>query len=121
MLNPLKTFLLLILVLTLAGAGVYVAYNRGLIKAEYLAKIPVDQIKQAINQETLQGLSTSAQTQSQTLIENSGVVLGETKNFLDTQITTNKQDEKISDKAFEYAKYVYCQQVVKEFEKKNSN
>ena len=116
MLTPLKTLLLLILIFTLASAGAYVAYNRGLIKPEYLAKIPVDQVKNAINQETLQSLSSSAQTQSQTLIEKSGVVLGETKNFLDTQITENKQDEKISDKAFEYAKYIYCQQVVEDFE-----
>jgi len=118
MLQSIKSLLLFILLLTVVTAGTYVAFNRGLIKSNYLAQVTekLNQLNPNIDKKSLENITLSAQEQSQVLIDRGGVVLGESKEFINTQIKPAENKEPIYSKTLEYARYMYCKQVVKDFE-----
>ncbi|MEN8253281.1 MAG: hypothetical protein ABFQ62_02825 [Patescibacteria group bacterium] len=122
-LHPIKSLLLFILFLTVMAAGTYVAFNRGLINKNTLAEVTsrLNQINPNvnpdINTQSIEDITLSAKEQSQTMIEKSGIILGESKEFIDTQVKSSENTEPLHNKVFEYARYMYCKQVVDDFEK----
>lgn len=118
-----KRFLLGILALSLIAAGAYTAYNRGLLNDNsLLAKLPFkrNEITKQVDAEVLQNIANSAESQSGELFTRAGVVLGETKEAINEVVKPSNNEKAIHEKAFEQARYIYCQEVVKEYEENST-
>lgn len=138
MMQPLKNFLLIILILVLVTAGLYVAYQRQVFAAipqvhralgiAFGSRAKSDTNDQAtvlgiaplneLDQEKLTTAFNDASSQLKILTargqetgEMSSQVLGE---FI--QVNEEDSEKSTSEKALEYGRYLYCQQVVKEWE-----
>lgn len=105
-----KKALLIILLTVIVISGLYTASSRGLLKNTPLAKI---------NQQEIANLVQNTNQQTQILSERSGEVGSHVKNVLGTFIEEN-EEEPIQQRAFEYGRYLYCQQVVEDYEKTSS-
>lgn len=106
-----KLLLLLIIVAALAG-GVYYAGEQG-----WLADTPLKNFNhRQLN--IFQGQNTD---QLKTLTERTQQASEQVQNVLGQSIEVNDQEESITTRTFEYARYLYCQQVVKDWEKNHSN
>lgn len=137
-----KNALIVGLLFVLASAGVFAMYNRGMFndikfnQAAALSHFFEEQIRPKLPG-TLANLtpppdpaaSTSAiisadQTQEQlaTLSERGQAVSQEIGKVLGDYVQVNEADEKtpLHEKAFEYGQYLYCQQVIKEYEASTS-
>lgn len=107
-----RLLLTIVVLAVVATAGVYAAAQQGFISEEYISQVPglsslVAQppITDVLNtsQESIKILSSSAQTTA----ESAGQVLG-------SQVEVGEQP--LSQRAFEFARYSYCQEVVKDYE-----
>jgi hypothetical protein len=105
-----RLLLMLVLVVGLGAAGVYAAVHQGLIPQEQLAKFPIlsdlssePDLTTVLNSshDSLKILSSTAQS--------AGQVLG-------SQVEV--QEQPLPQRAFEFARYSYCQEVVKDYEKR---
>lgn len=136
MLQPVKHFLLAILWLVLITAGIYVAYQRDVFAAlpkvnetisalfnKKSSETPTLGITPLNNldQEKLETAFSDASSQLKVLSargQETGVmssqVLGD---FI--QVNEEDNEKSTSEKALEYGRYLYCQQVVKEWEESN--
>jgi hypothetical protein len=104
----LKSFLLVILVIVIGLAGFQVALNRGLIKNEALA---------AFNEKYLAKSMASATSQFSQVSSRLGIASQEGGAVLGAVVQVNEEEKKpIHDKAFEYGRYLYCQQVIKDYD-----
>ena len=128
----LKGLLLLILFLTLAGVGAYAAFNRGLISQETFAQLPTN-LSNPFAKPELGMLSQNAGSQFQILSDRTkevsthvGAVLGSNiqtnvPDNIQSTVQSTDQNTPIHRRAFDYARYQYCQQVVKEYEEAKTN
>ena len=109
-----RLLLVIIVLAGLATAGVYVGAKQGFISEDYINKVPG--LSSLINQpddtnvlnnsqESIKVLSSSAQSTA----ESAGQVLG-------SQVVVGEQP--LPQRAFEFARYSYCQEVVKDYEKR---
>jgi len=118
----LKGFLTIVLVLTLAAGGVYVAANRGLVSADYLSYF--NQLQGvAVTQPQLAQVFQSAQSQFKILSAKTGSIATQTINnasqsgsVLGSTIEVEKNQPPLPQRAFELARYSYCQEVIKDYE-----
>lgn len=117
----LKGFALIILLIVLGLGGTYVAYNRGLLDTRFLAELPLQQLNQNLPQNS-EAFMSSANEQTQQFGERAQVVGGQAQQVLGSYIEVNDEVEKksLTDRAFETARYYYCQQVVNDWEKNSS-
>lgn len=137
MLQPVKNFLLAILWLVIISAGIYVAYQRDAFASlpkvnEVLSSLlnkksgetstlgitPLNNLDQAkietaFSDATAQLKVLGARGQETGLM--SSQVLGD---FI--QVNEADNEKSTSEKALEYGRYLYCQQVVKEWENQDS-
>jgi len=104
-----KATLVLVFMLTIAGAGLYTGINRGWLKREMLDQLDMSRYR---------GQISSAQSQANILADRSQGVSSQAQQVLGTYIEINESDKNSSpqEKAFEYARYLYCQQVTEEWE-----
>lgn len=109
-----RLLLTVVVLAVLATAGVYAAAQNGLISEEYLNKVPglsslvaQPQVADVLNnsQDGIKILSSTAQSTA----ESAGQVLG-------SQVEVGEQP--LPQRAFEFARYSYCQEVVKDYEKR---
>jgi len=115
--------LTLLIILGAAAGGTYYASLQGLLPveiAQIITKLPLPQLPQNVQLSQLQSisLSSSSSAQAQTLLERSGEVVGHAQQVLGTQITATEGEQPLSQRAFEYGRYLYCQQAIKEYESK---
>lgn len=120
--KSLKLLLFICLVITLIGAGVYVAQGKGLLKTPTLAQSGTLGIQalSAKDQLNLEQALTEATSQIGTLSQRSAETANTSSQVLGEFIQVNEADSEksTSEKALEYGRYLYCQQVVKEWEEK---
>ncbi|HEX7018326.1 MAG TPA: hypothetical protein VF209_05480 [Patescibacteria group bacterium] len=118
--RSIKNFFLITLWLVVMSAGIYVAYNRGVIKVPLLAQKDSSGIAAFSPAEQGNWEKAFAEASSQIGIlsqrgaetaNTSSQVLGE---FI--QVNEAGGEKSTSEKALEYGRYLYCQQVVKEWE-----
>lgn len=118
--KSLKSLLFFCLVVTLIGAGFYVAQSRGLIKTPPLTQSsPLGiQALSAKDQINLENAFIEATAQIETLSQRSANTANTSSKVLGDFIQVNEADSEksTSEKALEYGRYLYCQQVVKEWE-----
>lgn len=106
----------IVLLLGIILGGVSYASVQGYINKDIAQKIDLGQVEQL---KRLQ-LPENVNTQAQTLVERGGEIAGHTQNVLGTQITATEEKQPVSQRAFEYGRYLYCQQVVKDYETKEN-
>jgi hypothetical protein len=79
-----------------------------------------DNIK--VNQEDLEKLGENGLTQIQILAEKAKEAGSVAQDFVEKSVQTEDTSSKnISEKAFEYGRYIYCQEVVKQYEASSSS
>ncbi len=127
----LKTKLLLFLVLAAVGATFYHFGDPQKLAATILPKIKSTPVAPAV--EKLENLDSKKITKDfQNTIQNTGAEIStlsektievskHTKNVLGSSVkaATDQEATQIHEKAFEYGKYIYCKQVVIDYEKLN--
>lgn len=113
-----KTLMLLVFLCVLAFAGFYYAANHGYVSAEQVALVQgvVNTLPiraPAIKQGSNSGSFSTSKVVSDLKLETNtgGSVLGET-----IQIET--QQPPLHQRAFEYARYTYCQEVVRDYQQR---
>lgn len=83
-------------------------------------KLELDQIN--FSQEDLQNLGENGLTQVKVLAEKAKEAGSIAQEFVQEAVKVDENSEKnISEKAFEYGKYIYCQEVVKQYEASHSS
>jgi hypothetical protein len=83
-------------------------------------ELQIDQIN--FNQEDLDKLGQDGLSQIKILTEKAKDAGGVAQDFVQEAITVDEnKDKNISEKAFEYGKYIYCQEVVKQYEASSSS
>lgn len=108
-------FRLLLSLLVLVGvgfAGLYIAEQRGVVKAGTVSGILGGFQQKAPG--ITNSLAPASQVLSSSSLVKNGSVLGST-----IEIESNKPP--IHQRAFEYARYLYCQQAVKDYEERFGN
>ncbi|MGD9129374.1 MAG: hypothetical protein PVJ09_02730 [Candidatus Woesebacteria bacterium] len=105
-----KKLLFLVLILTIAGAGVYWAANQGYLKDTPLANISGQDLTE-FAQDTSEQTKILGSRASETG-QHIQTVLGES-------IQASDENQAIHEKAFEYGRYLYCKAVVEEYEQEN--
>jgi len=110
-----KALLLLCLILVILGVGAYTALNRGVLPAQVMvnAQTALFQFRDKL---PVAQLSSSAGSQLQILSTRSQEVGSHVGNVLGSSVEVGEHKQPIHQKAFEYARYQYCQQVIKEYE-----
>lgn len=105
--------------------GIYVAINRGFIKIplspDLIAKLPTT-IQPYFDVAKFEPAFQSATQQATILSDRLNEVSQHTSNVLGSSVQVNEAAEKesLQNKAFEYARYQYCQQVIKEYDSKTT-
>lgn len=110
-----KGLLAVVLLVTVAAGGVYVATNRGLLPGGKLASLmnTVNWLKQA----PISQVAAPAQqignlsSQVETTASQAGNVLG-------TYVQADEDRQPLHQKAFEYARYTYCREALIDYEKR---
>ena len=105
-------FLLLILISAVVG-GIYIAHDRNLIPKELLAGVPYQAAEWTTQQvEPLLSQYEPAISHVQTVQQETGAVLGD---FI--QVNEKDSEKKLYEKTLDQAQYLYCKQVVEQWEK----
>jgi len=82
-------------------------------------KIQLDGVK--IEQKDLEKLGEDGLTQIKVLTEKAKEAGEVAQDFVETVVQVDQEkDKNLSEKAFEYGRYIYCQEVVKQYEMSNS-
>ncbi|MBD3279262.1 MAG: hypothetical protein GF390_00960 [Candidatus Pacebacteria bacterium] len=103
-----KISLLLVFFVVLGAAGLYYANNKG-----WLAQTPLANLDQT----EIQLLTQDAGNQTRVLSDRAQEVNQHLQQVLGTSVQVNEQEnEALHQRAFEYGRYLYCKQVVKEWE-----
>lgn len=105
---------LVIIGLILGTIGVY--FNSSQTKENPLLKMPVVQNALNINSERIEKLSQNTPKELQTLAERGKTVGKHTSNILGSSVEINQEDQPVHEKAIGYGRYLYCQEVIKEYQ-----
>jgi hypothetical protein len=105
--------ILLLLALVIGGAGYYLFK----INPKLLTKIPYSDRVFQLDQAELSQFTESASQELKTLTERGKVVGEHAQSILGSSVEADKEQPPLHERAFEYGRYLYCQQVVKDFEK----
>lgn len=139
MMKKLKTVLAVLFVITLGLVGTAVAYYRGYLPTEVVAKFgKLETNKLALPTEFTPSMLTdflpsddSSESASESgkadikaqlsvLSERSQEVGGHVGTVLGEYVQVNEQeDQPLHQSALEYGRYIYCQEVVKDYEREN--
>lgn len=112
-----KLKILLFIIIALAAGYLYLNQK----KPEILTQYKIPQLKNLnFKNQNFQKLSTDANQQLATLSGKAAEVGSHVQNVLGKAITVNEDEEKKSIQAetIDYAKYLYCKQVVEDYETK---
>lgn len=138
-----KKLLFVVLIVVVLGTGFYWANNQGYLKNTPLANISLpsslqnvailknssSSLNSFIEQEKIQEIAKDATNQTQILTEKVGEVGGHAQKVLGNSIqSANDKDndgseasengnKPLHERTLEYGKYLYCKQVVAEYEK----
>lgn len=125
-----KIVFFLLIVLVLIGLSLF-AYQKGWLKKHPLKNTKIDlqsfKIKKddgkikiegiEFDQAELENIGEDGLKQIKTLSEKAASAGSVTQSFVQEAIQVdNNEDKNISEKAFEYGRYIYCKEVVKEYE-----
>ena len=125
-----KIVFFLFIILILIGASLF-AYQKGWLKNHPLKNTKIDlqnfKIKKddgkikiegiEFDQADLESIGEDGLKQIKTLSEKAASAGSVTQSFVQDVIQVDSDEEKnISEKAFEYGRYIYCKEVVKEYE-----
>jgi hypothetical protein len=118
-----KGALLVVLFFVCMASGLYAAANRGLIRTGFLnqASTKLAQFKTRFPEAKVPDLPTDTSQQVSTLASRSAEVGKHATQVLGDKIQVNEEDKDapIHERAFEYGRYLYCQEVIKDFERNN--
>lgn len=109
-----KLILLVILVGVVSVAGLQVATNRGLIKSNPLASLVEGVVK--LSQPATHIIPPNISEQISVLTARTGTVTQEVGTVLGSSVQVEKEDLPLHQKALQHGRYLYCQQVVKDYE-----
>lgn len=130
-----KKLLFVVLTIVVVGTGLFWAHSQGYLKNTPLANVSLpkniqgfnnlknstNSIGSAINQEKIQEIAKDASSQTQVLGEKIGEVSNHAQKVLGESIQSAENDSSsekpLHEKTMEYAQYIYCKQVVSEYEK----
>jgi hypothetical protein len=105
-----RPIFLAILVLVLITGAAYAAYKKDIIKDEDLQKL-------GLKKETIEKVAKDADVQTKALSKKAKEVGGHASEVLGDSIQVNDENKTpIHQKTFEYARYLYCQQAIKDYE-----
>jgi hypothetical protein len=114
-----KKVIILLIVIALTYGGYVFAKKQDWLSDEKTA--PIDETLSKINAEDLKNLGQDGLEEIKILSEKAKVAGGVAQEFAQDAIKVKENDDKsISDKAFEYGRYIYCQEVVKQYEASSS-
>lgn len=100
-----KRLFLLILVLVVLGIGGFWAYRNG----------HLEKILKKVDREKIDHIATDAQNQTQILTDRAKEASSHVQQVLGEAVQKN-EDEPVANQALEYGRYLYCKQVVEEYE-----
>jgi hypothetical protein len=109
-----RTILLLILVAVVSVAGLQVAANRGLIDSNPLAGLVGGIMKAA--DPIVHFIPPNLSNQVAILSERTNTVSQEVGTVLGSSIQVEKEELPLHQKAFQHGRYLYCQQVIRDYE-----
>ncbi|MFZ1721872.1 MAG: hypothetical protein WAU07_05200, partial [Microgenomates group bacterium] len=69
-----------------------------------------------VDREKIESFANDAQSEIQTISSRGQDVASHTQQVLGASVEVNENDTSIQNRAFEYGRYLYCQQVVEEYE-----
>lgn len=110
-----KLFLGVVLLLVVGLAGVYVAENRGLVQAGTFVNLTskfsaiTKHLPTEVATEGVENGVKVLSSQASNISPEAGAVLG-------SSITVEKQEAPLTQRAFEFARYNYCQAVVNDYQ-----
>ncbi len=109
-----KIILLGVLVVVLVGSVATVASSRGMLKTPgWVAKIPKSIPQFKLPQASL---PPEAQQQVTILSDRTKSLSGHVGQVLGSYIQESEHKEPLHQRTFEYARYMYCQQVIKDYQ-----
>jgi len=115
----LKKIIILLIVIALTYGGYVFAKQQSWLSDEKTA--PIDETLSKINAEDLQNLGQDGLEEIKILSQKAKQAGGVAQKLAQDAIKVKENDDKsISDKAFEYGRYIYCQEVVKQYEASSS-
>ena len=116
----LKKIIILAVVIALTYGGYVFAKQQSWLSEEKTALI--DETLSKINTEDLKNLGEDGLAEIKILSQKAKIAGGVAQEFAQDAIKVKENDDKsISDKAFEYGRYIYCQEVVKQYEVSSSS
>lgn len=125
---------IVIILFLIVGAGVGYAYYTGgaglpptLKKYFSSAQLPsgssLSTITNQVSAIKVPKLPTDTTTQLESITERTGQLTSNVGKVLGTAVTeaSSSADKSLQERAFDYGRYLYCQQVVKDYEARNKN
>ncbi|MDQ5950907.1 MAG: hypothetical protein QG639_184 [Patescibacteria group bacterium] len=111
--------LAVLLLLAIAGYVGYIYKSTGQLPDVQKIAESISSMSSQVSEKSpqVQNVTTDASTQLNTLTERAGQVSQHTQNVLGSSIQVNNQIKKpIHESAIEYGRYIYCKQVVEDYE-----
>jgi len=118
-----KPILLIVLLFAFSAAGLYIQKKSNLLSQKFGQ---IKGVQKWVEQKSgqLQPLTQDAQKQIEVLGERTKEVSEQSKQVLGETVKVNEEltndNRPVHEKAFDYGRYVYCKQVVQDFEKEDS-
>ncbi len=110
--------LIIIVVALLVLFGLYrLARAQGWLKHDIFSRFDLETTELNFSKEDLQAFGEAGLREISVLAEKAKTAGGVAQEFVQDAVKVKETDDKnISEKAFEYGRYIYCQEVVKQYE-----
>lgn len=110
--SPIKIVMLIAAATVVGGLGATIYATDKVVQ---LAE-PILEKTGVVDREKIETFAQDAQGEIQTISSRGQDVASHTQQVLGTSVEVNENDTSIQNRAFEYGRYLYCQQVVEEYE-----
>jgi len=114
--ETMKLLRIIIVAIILAGLGLFLLARQA--ESSFVLKIPFLEKTLQIDTTKINQLSENAPEELKTITERGQVVGEHVQNVLGSSVKVSDSAPPIHERALEYGRYLYCQEVVKEYEAK---
>lgn len=109
-----KILRIVVILLLLAAGGIYFLYQKS--DGKILLEQPFLQETLKLDNQKIEEFAQSTSSELETLTERGKEVGEHAQNVLGRSVEVNEEQPALHERALEYGRYVYCQQVVEEYE-----
>ncbi len=109
--------ILLLVIFLIIAAGYYLLK----VNPEMLTQLPFSETVFQLDQAELEKFTSTASEELKIISERSKEVGEHAQNVLGSTIEVNEEKQPIHERAIDYGRYIYCQQVVEDYESREAN